>query len=235
VVRHQGRLVPMDHGTITPDGEMLAWVREREAILAPEAAQRVGDNPAELDGFAVARLGAEALRRAARVDVGFCHPYQVIREVLPAGRVDVNAVFKAGGDRGREVVIAELTGAEIEAYVNALVSVQREPPEWTGFRVRRASVPGGGERWSADLEATRRYRVVMPKIEWETRLLKLVEQLRGRDPANPLVARPLTAAKVEVNFTDATVAYLREVDAAGETWQRRADALVKQREGERIP
>jgi sulfur-oxidizing protein SoxB len=76
VVRHQGRLVPMDHGTITPDAEMLAWVRERETVLAPEAGQRVGDNPAELDGFAVARLGAEALRRAARAEVGFCHPYQ---------------------------------------------------------------------------------------------------------------------------------------------------------------
>jgi 2',3'-cyclic-nucleotide 2'-phosphodiesterase (5'-nucleotidase family) len=235
VVRHQGRLVPMDHGTITPDAEMLAWVRERETVLAPEAGQRVGDNPAELDGFAVARLGAEALRRAARAEVGFCHPYQVIRDVLPAGRVDVNAVFKAGGDRGRAVVVAELTGAEIEAYVNALVSVQREPPEWTGFRVRRASVPGGGERWSADLEATRRYRVVMPKIEWETRLLRLVDQLRRLDPANPLGARSLTAAKVEVNFTDATVAYLREADAAGETWQRRADALVKEREGARVP
>jgi hypothetical protein len=38
-----------------------------------------------------------------------------------------------------------------------------------------------------------------------------------------------------VNFTDATVAYLREADAAGETWQRRADALVKEREGARVP
>ncbi|MBL9207178.1 MAG: bifunctional metallophosphatase/5'-nucleotidase [Opitutaceae bacterium] len=235
VVRHEGRLVPMDHGKVEPDETMLAWVSEREAALAPEAGQQLGENPAELDGFAVARLGAEALRRAARADVGFCHPYQVIRDVLPAGRVDVNAVFKAGGDRGREVVVAELTGAEIEAYVNALVSVQREPPEWTGFRVQRAPVPGGGERWSSDLEATRRYRVVLPTIEWETRLLRLADQLRSRDPANPLAARTLVAAKVEVNFTDATVAYLREVVASGDTWPRRAEALVKQREGGRAP
>jgi len=235
VVRHEGRLVPMDHDTIAPDKAMLTWVREREAELAPEANQFVGENPAELDGFAVARIGAEALRRAAGAEIGFCHPYQVIRNLLPAGRVDVNAVFKTGGHRGHDVVVAELTGMEVEAYVNALVSLQREPPEWAGFRVNRTSVPGGGVKWGTDLEATRRYRVVVPKIEWETRLLRLADRVRERDAANPLAARAFTAEPVAVNFTDATVVYLREVLAAGETWAGRADALAKEREGGGAP
>lgn len=230
VVRHSGRLVAMRHDEVPVDKAMLAWVGERERALAPEAAEFVCDNPAELDGFSVARLAAEALRRAAGADIGFCHPYQVIRNTLPAGRLDLNAVFKTGGQRGYENVLAELTGAEVEAYVNALVTIQREPPEWAGFRVTRAPAPGGGEVWRTDLDPARRYRVVLPRIEWQTRFLRLVARLRERDPANPLVVREFSVAPTDVTFTAATVAYVREVIASGATLQDHALRLVRQRE-----
>ncbi len=230
ITRHEGRLVAMDHDKIPVDADMLAWVRERERTLAPEATEFVCDNPAELDGFSVARLAAEGLRRAAGADIGFCHTYQVIRNILPAGRVDYNAVFKTGGQRGYENVLVDLTGAEIEAYVNALVSIQREPPEWSGFRVTRRPASGGGERWQTDLEAARRYRVVFPQIEWETRFLRLAENLKKRDPANPLAAREFAPGPASVNFTDATVAYIKQVLAAGDTLQGRAAGQAKERE-----
>lgn len=227
VVRHAGRLVPMNHAEIRPEADMLRWVREREQALAPEADDFVGDNPAEIDGFAVARIGAEALRRAAGADVGFCHPYQVIRNILPAGPVDVNAVFKTGGHRGHDNVLVDLTGTEIEAYVNALVSLQREPPEWAGFRVVAR------DPWRTDLAADRRYRVVMPKIEWETRFLRLVDRLKERAPANPLATGTFAPVAAPVNFTDATVAYLRQVLRDGATWSARAQQLARDREGEK--
>lgn len=229
VVRHAGRLVPMNHAEIRPDGEMLAWVRAREQALAPEADDFVGENPTELDGFAVARIGAEALRRAAGAEVGFCHPYQVIRNILPAGPVDVNAVFKTGGHRGHANVLIDLTGAEIEAFMNALVSLQREPPEWAGLRVVSR------DPWRTDLIPDRRYRVVMPKIEWETRFLRLVERLKESAPANPLAARAFTPVAAPVNFTDATVAYLRQALREGDTWPARAQQLARAREGEASP
>ncbi len=230
IVRHAGRLVPMEHASVPVDAAMLAWVRGREQALAPEAGDFVCDNPAELDGFSVARLAAEALRRAAGAEIGFCHPYQVIRAALPAGRVDVNAVFTTGGHRGHETVLAELTGAEIEAYVNGLVTTRREPPEWAGFRIARSSPPGAAERWVARLEPARRYRVIMPKIEWETRFLRLVRQLAARDPANPLAQRAFSAEPAAADFTTATAAYLRELTAAGDTLAGRAALLARERE-----
>jgi 2',3'-cyclic-nucleotide 2'-phosphodiesterase (5'-nucleotidase family) len=220
IIRYDGRLVAMRHDSIAADREMLAWVQEREQALAPEAREFVLTNPAELDRFAVARLAAEGLRRAGAADIGFCHPYQVVLNGLPAGPVNVNTVFQTGGHFGSEIVRMELTGAQVEAYVNALVTIKREPPEWSGFRISRRQAPAGGEIWQSNLEPTRRYAVVMPRFEWETRYLPLAAKSRTRVTANP----------VALSFTEATVAYFRQVVAAGGTLQRHATELAGLRE-----
>jgi 2',3'-cyclic-nucleotide 2'-phosphodiesterase (5'-nucleotidase family) len=232
IVGHHGRLVRMRHDQIPVDAEMLAWVEERELALAPEARELVLDNPAELDGFSVARLAAAGLRLAADVDVAFCHPYQIIRNVLPAGAVDVNALFKTGGQRGYENLVIELTGTEIDAYVNALQFIQREPPEWSGFRVRRETAPDGAEVYRSDLDPTRRYRVIMPKLEWETRFLRLAANVSERDPQQALAraARTVQPAPSPMTFTDALHAYIKRVLADGDTLAARAQLLVEQRE-----
>ena len=228
IVRHEGRLVPMRHDGIPVDAEMLAWVREREQALAPEAAEFLFENPAELDGFAVARLAAEALRLAAGAEAGFCHPYQVIRDILPAGPIDVNALFKTGGQRGYENVLVELTGTQIEAYMNALQHIQHEPPEWAGFRATWEAAADGGGRYRSNLDPQRRYRVVMPRIEWETRYLRLADKAREQDPGQPRVAHAVAPAAV--TFTDALRDYIRKVLAAGGQVQERAAELARLRE-----
>jgi 2',3'-cyclic-nucleotide 2'-phosphodiesterase (5'-nucleotidase family) len=232
VVRHEGSLVPMRHDQVPVDAEMLVWVQEQERLLAPEAAEFVIDSPAEIDGFAVARLAAAGLRRAAEADVAFCHPYQIIRNVLPAGAVDVNALFKTGGQRGYVNLLVELTGAEIEAYVNALQLIQREPPEWSGFRVTRETTPEGAVVYRSDLDLTRRYRVIMPSLEWETRFLRLADKARERDPQHPLALAAHAAQPIRssVTFTDALHAYIKGVLADGDTLAERAQLLVEQRE-----
>jgi 2',3'-cyclic-nucleotide 2'-phosphodiesterase (5'-nucleotidase family) len=230
VVQHGGKLIAMQHASTPVDAAMLAWVQETEKRLAPEAADFVFDNPAQIDGFAVARLGAEALRVAAGADVGFCHPYQIIREVLPAGRIDVNAVFQTGGHRGHDTLLVSLTGREIEAYVNALQRIQREPPEWAGFRVARVSAPDGGERYQADLEPERSYRVVMPKLEWDTRFLRLAQKVGERDPRHPLASRRFTTQPSDVTFTSAVCAYIQRLVADGATVQGRIKELERRRE-----
>lgn len=230
VMNHTGELVPMRHDAVTPDAAMLAWVQEREQALAPDAATFVFDNPKEIDGFTVGRLGADALRVASGADVAFCHPYQVIRNVLPAGRIDVNALFKTGGHRAYHNIEVELTGTEILAYMNAMLLVQREPPEWAGFRAALRPAPGGGERYVAELDPARRYRVLMPKLEWETRFLRLADNLRRKEPQHPLaLARPEVRPSA-VTFTDALHAYLRAIVNRGETVQAHATALVRARE-----
>lgn len=229
IVRHSGRLVPMSHADIPVDVEMLAWVQARERELAPEAAEFVFDNPAEVDGFSIALLAAEALRQAAGADIGFCHPYQIIRDVLPAGRVDVNALFMTGGQRGHATVLVELTGAEVEAYVNALQFVQREPPEWAGFRMRREPAATGGERCRTDLDPARLYRVVLPQLEWETRFLRLAEKEGKRVAGHPL-ARPFTAQPIDVNFTQAVRTYIAGIIPEGQSVQGRIKELERRRE-----
>lgn len=229
ITHFDGSLVPMLHDTIPVDADMLAWVQTRELELAPEAAEFIFNNPAEIDGFSIARLGAEALRRAAHADVGFCHPYQVIRAILPAGPVDVNMVFKTGGHRGHDCVLTNLTGAEIESYANALFTIQQEPPEWAGFHLTAVKPADARKPYRSDLDAQKSYRVVMPLLEWETRYQKLAKKVAAIDPADPLATRKVKPESTPVNFTDAMRAYLAQIIADGETVQARADELAKSR------
>jgi 2',3'-cyclic-nucleotide 2'-phosphodiesterase (5'-nucleotidase family) len=230
IVRAEGRLVPMRHDEIPVDAEMLAWVREREQAIAPEAGTFVLDNPVQLDGFSIARLAAEGLRQAAGADIGFCHPYQIIRNILPAGPIDLNALFKTGGQRGYANLIVELTGAEVNAYMNVLVQVQREPPEWAGFRAKLHPTPDGGQVYESNLDPERRYRVVMPKLEWETRYLRLAARVRERDSRNPLAARTPVPEPVDVTFTEALHAYIKRILRDGDSIHDRAAELAGIRE-----
>lgn len=221
ILRAEGSLVAMRHDQIPVDAAMLAWVKELEQALAPEAAEFVLNNPAELDGYAIARLAAEGLRRAAKADVGFCHPAQIIRNTLPAGAVDVNALFKTGGHRGAESVLVELTGAEIEAYLNALQNILREPPEWTGFRASRTA----SGNFRTELEPARRYRVIMAKLEWESRYLRLAGRTNEPGPRHSITVTPAGIA-----FTDALLASIKQTLAEGVSLQDRALQLATQRE-----
>lgn len=229
IVSHSGRLVPMTHREVPVDAEMLAWVKEREQELAPEADDFVIENPTEVDAFAVATLGAEALRIAGGAEVAFCHRHQIIRNILPVGPLDVNDVFKAGGQRGAVIVEARLTGAQIAAYADALEQIQREPPSWAGFR-RWRTTEGAAGVTRTDLDPGRTYRVVMAQLEWDTRFLRLAGRRAATDPRDVLGSAARTAVRtIDVSFTDAVVAYLRAIGNAGETPAARIAALEQHR------
>jgi len=228
IVNQDGRLVAMNHSEVSVDAEMLAWVEAEEHRLAPEATEFVFNNPVELDGLSIARLAADGLRHDAGTDIGFCHAYQVIRDTLEAGPIDVNAIFRSGGQRGAECVKLELSGAEVDAYVNALYRIQKEPPEWSGFRVHRVT-SAGVDTWKSDLEPARRYSVVMPKIELETRFLRVARKLKDRDPSNPLTLRDFPAEPVAVNFTNSLRGCIKRVLAEGDTLQARAERIAAER------
>ncbi|MCP5530213.1 MAG: bifunctional metallophosphatase/5'-nucleotidase [Opitutaceae bacterium] len=228
IVRHQGRLVPMDHDAVTPDAAMLAWVREQERKFAPEANDLVFDNPAPMDGFSLARIAADGLRRLTGADVAFCHPYQIIRDELPAGPVDVNQVFKTGGQRGHDCISVELSGAEIERYINLLYTMQGEPPEWSGCRVAKEE-DAAHVSYRTDLEPAHRYRVVMPKLEWETRYLKLARKAAKAFPDHATAAEAAIVMPVAAGYTEAVVASTRNTLQAGGTVQAMADAIARER------
>jgi 2',3'-cyclic-nucleotide 2'-phosphodiesterase (5'-nucleotidase family) len=213
ILGYAGRLVPMDHSVIPRDEEMQAWVAKVEREVAPEASQRVATTERALSYAELAWLGAEGLRSAAGVDVGFCHASQIIRARLPVGPVDVNAVFRTGGQRAHDVVEVTLTGAEIHAYAEGLASSRWGGTQWSGFHGRYVQ-DGERVRLESNLEPHRRYRVVMPEKEWDTRFRRYFRQtgdVEGVDVGRLLGLRPLP---VPTSFTEGVVGLLESEDGA---------------------
>ncbi|MCM2273677.1 MAG: metallophosphoesterase [Candidatus Didemnitutus sp.] len=163
IVRYGGSLVEMTGEAFAPDPAIQGLVAAAEGTAAPDASVFVIENERSLTASEIGLLGAEALRTQTGAEIGFCLPSQVVRDVLPAGRLDYNSFYRAVGLIGANLVAAELSGAEIAAYFTGWQRNGKERPEWAGFRAQRT---GRGGLLQPELEPTRRYRVVMPKREW---------------------------------------------------------------------
>ncbi len=214
IVSAKSELVPMRHGTVPVDEEMLEWVLEKERTLTPQASRVVFHNDAEIGRIEMGILGAAALRASSGADIGFCNADQVIRDILPEGDVDVNAIFRTGGHRGYEVVKANLKGEAIEAYLNALKRADYPLTQWSGFRAFLPSEGDEPEIINTDLEPNRLYHIIMPKLEWDTRLLrsfrKVIERNIGAGIKVP--QHVLTATPTSITFTDAVTDYITKID-----------------------
>jgi 5'-nucleotidase len=211
IVTADGELVPMRHDTVPADEVMLAWVRAKEQELCPQATEVVAQTR-EPVGREIAWLAAEAMHQAAGTDVAFCHPGQIIRSALPAGAVDINAVYLTGGDRGDETVIAELTGAEIEAYL-AELAAREDQTAWSGFTLQREAGGTGEPSIKTNLARDRGHRVILPALEWRTRFLRSVDRVRERGDESPLLLRSFATTPSDVTYTDALTALVRELSA----------------------
>ncbi|MEZ5275059.1 MAG: metallophosphoesterase [Opitutaceae bacterium] len=209
IVQAESRLVAMEHDSVPCDIGMLEWIRETETRLTPEARRLVAWTDQTFDYRQLADLGAAALRSATGAEIAFCAPGQIIRDSLPIGLIDVNAVFRTGGERAHEVVETRLLGSTIESYLRGLEQSDWYQTSWSGFR---ASIDKGpeGPRVSTDLDPDRTYRVVLPKLEWDTRFLRLLDRAQknaGEWNLNlPETAPP--AHPVATSFTEAVTRYL---------------------------
>jgi len=209
ILNAESELVPMRHDSIPCDIAMLEWIRERERELTPEAGRLVGWTDTVFDYRQLANLGAAALREFTGTEVAFCAPGQIIRATLPIGLIDVNAVFRTGGERAHRVIETRLTGSEIEAYLLGMEKSDYYQTSWSGFR---ASIDPVGEDpvIRTSLEADRIYRVVMPEKEWNTRFLRLMDRAR-KDPEKWNLALPKITPEVsntEASFTESVTDYL---------------------------
>lgn len=214
-------LVEMAHDTTPVDAALLATVKATETQLAPEASDFVMENHEAVTGEDLAWLAADALRQAARVEIGFCHAGQVLRATLPQGPVDVNAVFLTGGQRGEATLTLSLTGAEIEAYLVELAQNGSEPANWAGFG---AVIDGPNIR--STLEPDRLYRVIMPQKEWDTRFLRAVKRQGDRGVKGPLTSgRERVTTPSELTFTSALAPYLKQLAGAGVSLRAEAAAM----------
>jgi len=219
ILDRQMALVAMEQDKITPDKDIMAWVHEEELKYCPEAGEVVGRTDTTILPNKMARVAAQALMRHSGADVAFCHPGQIMRSSLPAGDIDANLLFRTGGQRGSEVVQAELTGEQIQAYLGGLAQERKGQTEWAGFHAE-IRYDREADRWTAatNLEPSKRYKVVLPKLEWDSRL----KRLEGKVSPLASLDEPST---LEVTFTDALAAYVKEVTAQGQTLDAHLDTL----------
>jgi 2',3'-cyclic-nucleotide 2'-phosphodiesterase (5'-nucleotidase family) len=209
ILEANSELVPMRHDVIPCDIDMLQWIREHERALTPEADRLVGWTDTVFDYRQLGNLGAAALRESTGADIAFCAPGQVIRATLPIGLVDVNAIFRTGGERAHHVIETRLTGSEIEAYLLGMEISDWYQTSWAGFRASVGN-EGGKPVIQTNLDADRSYRVVIPELEWRTRFLRLIDRAR-KDPDRWNLALPEAIpeiSKAETTFTDAVTDYL---------------------------
>jgi len=203
IVAYKGGLIAMDHDAIPNDEAMTVWYKEREAKLCPEANAFVIETVEPTGFIDVAFLGAEALRLASGAEIGFCHGSQIVRDKLIAGTVDVNAVFRTGGQRADRIVTAQLTGATIGAYLNGLAKSSWGQTQWSGFRGGTRTVDGR-RSVVTDLDPERTYTIVMPHKEWETRFLRWAERM------GPGVDGFTAEDRPNLSYTSAVVSLVRE-------------------------
>ncbi len=232
IVEAKNELVEMRHDTIPCDRNMLTWVREREQATCPEAAQNLTRSAERVGRDDMGLLAAAAFKKSAGADIGFCHAGKIIRSELPAGDIDVNALFLTGGQRGNDIVIAPLTGAQIEAYFLELLGSSAGPTQWVGFhaKMRRARDVARRAVYT-DLDAERLYRVVMPEREWTTAVLQQLEDyVKGHpDRQQALAASEQGLERCTFTFTDALSAYVEMLDMQATTLKAQVAELASEK------
>jgi len=206
IVKANGGLVQMGHDAVPCDTAMATWVRQREQEVCPEAAQVIGRTERPLTRVEAARLAAAALRQHGGADVGFCHPGKVMRSGLPEGRIDVNALFVTGGQKGHALVAANLTGDDVVAYMKGLAQSGDGDTQWAGFRYAARQ---GNDEIETDLKAAYLYRVVLTRREWDATLGPfLAKRAKARPASERQPAGMPTASACPFAFIDALAAYV---------------------------
>jgi 2',3'-cyclic-nucleotide 2'-phosphodiesterase (5'-nucleotidase family) len=208
ILSYESKLVEMNHLEISPDLELLEFVRQKELELSPEALTIVSWSPREINYAEVGYMAAEALRKATEADITFNHTEQIVRSTLPAGILDLNAVYRTGGERGHQLIEVELSGAEIHSYLQGLQKSKWIQTQWSGFH---GAVEDG--IFISDLDMNRKYRVVMPEREWNTRFLNLFRRVAENPDEWPGISalnRIVEPKPLDISWTDAMIYLISE-------------------------
>lgn len=202
------RLVEMDHATIHPDLDMMEWVRQNELEHAPDALKVISWAPREVSYVEVGILAVEALRKGTNADIALHNTAHIIRATVPKGILDVNAFYRAGGERGEYLVEVDLTGSEINNYIQGLPMRGWYPTNWSGFY---GSFDDGV--FTSDLDLQEQYTVVMPEREWRQRFQRLYDSVATRPedfPGITALDRTIEARDIDIKWIEAVTSLLVE-------------------------
>lgn len=232
IVEHAGGLNLLRHDLIPADQKMVAWLEEQERLHAPDARQFVIETSQPIGWFAIARLAADAIRQKAGADIAFYHPGQIIRNGLPAGRLDLNAIFRVSAERVDPILELEMTGDEITSYMNGLSMSELGQSQWSGFKVSVNRISEEKAIYSNDLSPDQLYKVVMPEREWRRYLVEVFEPayVRARTykktiPQGAIRRRDFPASAVDFVFAEVFSEYLLAIESTEETIEERLEVL----------
>jgi 2',3'-cyclic-nucleotide 2'-phosphodiesterase (5'-nucleotidase family) len=216
-----GGLVEMDHEAVPVDSDMLSWIREEEEKLCPEADDIVAHAGERLNNTDIGRIAAASLRWRGNGDIGFCHPSKILRGTLHPGDIDVNALFRTGGQRGHTIVALDLPGRAITAYLTGLLQSNNGMTVWDGFEGDIHFAVDRKDRYcTTALEADRVYRVILPELEWTDRMRR---ELAGfcKDAEIPLPE----PEKCGFSFIEAIAEWVRKSENRGVPLEKIAASL----------
>lgn len=201
LVKHTGGLVELRHEQTPCDEALAAWVREREQALCPDASRVIARNNKALSTSEAACLVAAALKEKGGTDVGLCMADRVIRNGLPKGNIDVNAVFRVCAPWAVEVVQVSATGAELLDYLREY-AFTLDRPQWAGFSAQLKAANGGARVIDTDLDAAKVYSVVLAKAEWDKRLSKTLAKSRGDAAATEAADCPFSVFEAFAGYVE---------------------------------
>lgn len=226
VVDYTGELVLMRHDAIPVDEAMLAWLEEQEEKYAPEASEWIMDLEEPVGWFALGRLAAEVIRKEAEADIGFFHPTQLVRNPLPAGPIDVNALFRVSAERADPILRLQVSGAEITHYLDGMSMSNWGQTQWAGFKLAVEEKGDGKSIYRNALDPDRIYTVVMAEREYQRYFVRhfeptYVKSLYGSrfpnpEPGQPLPGRNFPAERMPFSFLEALTNYLKAVHLSGQ-------------------
>lgn len=241
VVDYSGELVLMRHDTIPVDAAMVSWLQEQEQLYAPEASEWVMDLEEPVDWFALARLAAEAIRVEAGTDIAFYHPTQIVRNALPAGPIDVNALFRISAERVDPLLRVQMSGAEITHYLDGLSMSDWGQTQWAGLSLEVQEKANGKSIYRNNLDPDQLYSVTLPEREYQRYFVQHFEPTYVRTlydsrfaspaPGEPQPRRNFPVEPMPFTFLEAITKYLKEVTASGQALPERLAQLQEQQGG----
>lgn len=191
VAAHEGRLVSLDHATTPRDESLSEWIVVREQAVCPEASKPVGPSDATMGPAAVSYLVAEAMRVKTGAEIALSMTDQVVRNSLPKGNLDINALFRVLAPGVSDIVEIDLRGADLLAYISEYAGGM-ERPQWVGARIGLLLRPRNGSRIGpTSIDRDKVYRVAMTRIEWEKRLSRFMKDHTGAFPPIKTCPAPL--------------------------------------------
>ncbi len=153
VASFRGELVSLTRDTSPCDEEMVAWIKQQEQEVCPEAGRIVGKADHVIRDTELAKLFAQSLLQATRGEIVLSHTSMLRGQIYP-GPIEIDDLFVTYvPGKQREPVEVQLTGQQLK---NILAAAEQNKGEMV--MVSRPT--------KLNIQESKTYRVVLMRGNW---------------------------------------------------------------------